>query len=52
MKHLFHAALALEAFVLGASMSAGHAPTWLLVGLVVLSGVGVLLAIVAAALRH
>lgn len=52
VKRLLCAALAIECLALGASLHAGHAPTWLLVGLVVLSGAGVLLALLGAALRH
>ncbi|HNU11731.1 MAG TPA: hypothetical protein PKJ45_10295 [Rubrivivax sp.] len=51
-KTLLHAALAMELVALGASLQAGHAPTWLLIALVVLSGAGVLLALLGAALRH
>lgn len=51
-KALLHGAIAMECIALGASLAAGHAPTWLLMGLVVLSGAGVLLALLGAALRH
>lgn len=52
IRTLLHAAVAMECIALGASLHLGHAPTWLLVGLVVLSGAGVLLALLGAALRH
>lgn len=52
VRHLLLAALVMEAFALGGALCAGHAPVWLLVGLVVLSGAGVLLALLSAALRH
>jgi len=49
VKRLLHAALAMECIALGGAMVAGHAPTWLLIGLVVMSCAGVLLALFGVA---